>query len=159
MPISMTEDRAEGLRVPAAAAWLGGLGLVPFVGLSLACGLADGPLKATAAQGLLGYGAVILSFLGGIHWGAAMARSAARTDVEIDAMRLAISVLPSLAGWAALWLEVRHGLALLAVTFILVLVLDVRWSRQDLAPPWYPKLRMPLTTIVVAALILALIEF
>jgi hypothetical protein len=65
----MTDDRAGGPRVPTAAAWLDSLGLLPFVGLSLAFGLATGPLKATAAQGLLGYGSVILSFLGGIYWG------------------------------------------------------------------------------------------
>ena len=60
MTMSATDHGTQAPRVPNAAAWLGGLGLLPFIALSLASGLATGPLKATALQGLLFYGAVIL---------------------------------------------------------------------------------------------------
>ena len=40
----------------------------------------EGDLKTAALRGLLAYGAVILWFLGGIHWGAAMTRSISQTD-------------------------------------------------------------------------------
>ena len=83
MSTSLTDDHDGGPRraqVPAAAAWLGGLGLVPFVGLSIASQAIEGDLKTAALRGLLAYGAVILSFLGGIHWGAAMTRSISQTD-------------------------------------------------------------------------------
>ena len=109
-------------------------------------------------QGLLSYGAVILSFLGGIHWGVEITRSAASPEDGINATRLAISVVPSLAGWTALGLEARYGLALLAVAFVAHLLLDIRSTRQGLMPAWYSKLRTPLTTIVVVALIVALTE-
>ena len=46
----------------------------------------------------LAYGAVILSFLGGIRWGAAL-RGIGASQRRFD---FAISVIPSLAGWAAL---------------------------------------------------------
>ena len=59
--------------VPAMAAWLGGLGALPFVGLAVAVVGLEGPARAVVVQALLGYGAVILSFLGGIHWGLAIA--------------------------------------------------------------------------------------
>jgi len=112
-------------------------------------------MKTAALHGLLTYGAVILSFLGGIHWGAAMTRSISQTDHRIDAGRLGISVVPSLVGWASLLLDARYGLALLAVGFAANLLLDIRSTRQGLVPPWYRGLRQPLTMVVVVALIVA----
>ena len=158
MSTSLTDDHDGGPRrapVPTAAAWLGGLGLVPFVGLSIASQAIEGNLKTAALRGLLAYGAVILSFLGGIHWGAAMTRSISQTDHGIDAGRLCISVVPSLAGWASLLIDARYGLALLAVGFAANLLLDIRSTRLGLVPPWYRRLRQPLTMIVVVALIVA----
>ena len=52
---------------PAVVAWLGYGGILPFVFLTLA-GLLDrdhGPLWSDA---LNAYGAIILSFLGALHW-------------------------------------------------------------------------------------------
>lgn len=141
--------------VPRAAAWLGGLGFLPFVGLSIASQVIPGDGKPAALLGLLAYGAVILSFLGGIHWGAAMTRSIAQPDHAIDARTLAISVLPSLTGWAALLIDPRYGLALLAAGFAAQLLFDLRSTQAGLAPSWYPKLRKPLTMIVIAALLVA----
>jgi hypothetical protein len=158
MSTSLTDDHDGGPRraqVPAAAAWLGGLGLVPFVGLSIASQAIEGDLKTAALRGLLAYGAVILSFLGGIHWGAAMTRSITQTNSGIDSGRLGISVVPSLVGWTSLLIDARYGLAVLAVGFAANLLLDIRSTRQGLAPPWYRRLRQPLTMIVVVALIVA----
>ena len=158
MSTSLTDDREDGPRralVPAAAVLLGGLGLVPFVGLSIASRAIEGDLKTAALHGLLAYGAVILSFLGGIHWGAAMVQSISRTDHGIDSVRLGISVIPSLVGWTSLLIDPRYGLALLAVGFAANLLLDIRSTRQGLVPPWYRVLRQPLTMIVIIALIVA----
>lgn len=157
MAMFMTDDGRPP--VPSAAAWLGGLGLVPFVGLSLAAALLSGAWKASAIQALLGYGALILSFLGGIHWGAEMVRPIARTGDNLDARILTISVIPSLAGWAALLLDPRSGLGLLTAGFIGHLLLDIRAAQKGLVPRWYPTLRKPLTMIVAAALIVALLRF
>lgn len=158
MSTSLTDDdegRPRGALVPAAAAWLGGLGLVPFVGLSIASLVIEGDVRTAALRGLLAYGAVILSFLGGVHWGAAMTRSISQTDDGIDVGRLGISVVPSLVGWASLLIDARYGLALLAVGFAANLLLDIRSTRRGLVPPWYRRLRQPLTMIVVVALIVA----
>lgn len=64
--------RSDALSVPSAAAWLGGLGITPFAGLSLAAPFASDDLKAQLSFALIAYGAIILSFLGGIHWGLAI---------------------------------------------------------------------------------------
>jgi hypothetical protein len=51
------------------AAWALGLaGLIPFVALALLVAL-NPRIKEEAASALLAYGAIILSFLGGIRWG------------------------------------------------------------------------------------------
>lgn len=157
MSMSLTDDRDGGRRppVPASAVWLGGLGLVPFLALSIASLVLTGAWKTAAVDGLLTYGAVILSFLGGVHWGVAMTTSIAHPERGIDSGRLGISVAPSLVGWAALLIEARYGLAVLAIGFAANLLLDLRSTRQGLAPPWYPTLRKPLTTIVIASLMLA----
>lgn len=157
MLTSLTDDDggARRARVPATAAWLGGLGLVPFAALSIACLVLTSAWKTAAVNGLLTYGAVILSFLGGIHWGAAMTKSIVHPTHSVDPGRLGISVVPSLVGWAALLIDARYGLVVLAIGFVGNVLLDRRLTRQGLVPPWYPRLRQPLTMIVVATLILA----
>lgn len=59
--------------VPPAAAALGLAGVLPFAATALAS-LAAAPWGDLALLALLAYGAVILSFLGGIEWGLASAR-------------------------------------------------------------------------------------
>lgn len=131
---------------PAAALVLGFAGLSPFVATAIA-------LFITAPQGhdflrhvLLAYGAAILSFLGGVRWGLAMAKS----DREHLWMPLALSVVPSLIGWVALLLPIVAGLSLLALCFVLLLLSDIRLPQ---APDWYRALRVPLSIGAVASLI------
>ena len=136
--------------VPAVAGWLGGLGAVPFVLLALAA-LVVGEARVEAATfALAAYGAVILSFLGGVHWGAAMAG-----DTRAGrGRRLVLSVLPSLVAWPALLLPVATALFVLATGFMIMLVVDLWASAAEELPPWYPRLRWPLTVIVVASLVI-----
>jgi len=84
-------DRAEHA-LPPAAAWMGYLGLLPFFATAL--GVWIGPVWL--AGWLLAYGAIILSFVGAIHWGLVMGRG------EASAAVFQASVVPALVGWAAL---------------------------------------------------------
>ncbi len=95
----------------------------------------------------MAYGAVILSFLGGIHWGLAIASNHGNGDLP---RRLFVSVAPSLVAWAGLLLPLRVGLLVLAAGFAAVLYVDVRATRAGEAPPWYPRLRGPLSAAVLA---------
>jgi hypothetical protein len=54
------------LKVPSSATWLGGLGVVPFLGLAAALPFLAGEPKSIIAYALVAYGATILSFLGGL---------------------------------------------------------------------------------------------
>lgn len=141
-------------RVPLAAGWLGGLGAVPFAALAAAVALLDGPPRGLAVQALAAYGAVILSFLGGIHWGLAVAPASAANGSGLK-VRLAGSVVPSLAGWAALLVPPTIGLFGLAAAFAAMLGFDLLATRAGEAPAWYPRLRIPLTLAVVGSLLLA----
>ncbi|MFC3230591.1 DUF3429 domain-containing protein [Marinibaculum pumilum] len=138
-------------RVPAAALWLGLAGALPFLALAAALFLAPPDLRPVAQQAIAGYGAVILSFLGGIHWGLAL--QAGRPLWS----RLGPAVLPSLLGWAALLLAPVPGLLLLAAGFIAMALADHRAARAGAAPDWYPRLRWPLSGAVTASLCLAVL--
>jgi Protein of unknown function (DUF3429) len=145
-------DRGHGATPPLAAVWLGGLGALPFIALSgagalLRPSLGDGPQIA-----LLAYGAVILSFLGGVHWGAAIVSRDEQTGRALP-LRLIISVMPSLAGSVALLFPRAAGLVVLAVSFMAMLWVDLRATRLGVTPRWYPKIRIPLTLLVCASLL------
>ena len=86
--------RSDASSVPPAAAWLGGLGIIPFAGLSLATPFTSDVLKAKLLFALMAYGAIILSFLGGIHWGLAIAAVPQCDDTLWR--RIALSIMPSL---------------------------------------------------------------
>jgi hypothetical protein len=135
--------------VPTPAALLGLAGLLPFAAASL-LSLQPGPAGDAAGFALLAYGAVILSFLGGIHWGLALAG-----DGTPDWRALGIGVLPSLAGWAGLLAGGTAGLLLLTAGFLAVLAVDLGLSRNGRAPAWFARLRTLLTGAVCAALLVS----
>lgn len=141
--------------VPATARWLGAFGAVPFVVLALSVPMFDGMPREQAAFALAAYGAVILSFLGGVHWGLAIAAAGPRQAPAGLSRRLGFSVVPSLLGWTALLLPRPLDFVVLAAAFALLLLFDVLASRRGEAPPWYPTLRWPLTVVVVASLAVA----
>lgn len=136
--------------VPLSAERLGLAGLLPFIA-GAAVVVAGGPWRPWAEVALLAYGAVILSFMGGVHWG--MAIASARTE----ARRLAWSVVWPLLGWAGLLWGGGYGTVLVAGGFVALFAYDRRAAAHGEAPPWYPALRRPLTAIVVVCLVLALL--
>jgi hypothetical protein len=139
--------------VPAAAAILGAAGLLPFVGLPAAAWWGIEPFGRSPVAVLALYGVAILSFMGAVHWGLAMAGVAAWRDA---AWSYGASVLPALFGWFALaFLPLPVALRALALGFALLLLYDLRAVRLGAAPAWYARLRWPLTLIVVASLLVA----
>ena len=133
----------------------GGLGVVSY--LVCAARILIGPpeLVGTASDALATYGAIILSFLGGIQWGFATGHAYAARENDALLRRLSVSVLPSLVAWTALLAPREPGLVILAGAFLLVLLVDIRAAGSNRAPAWYPSLRWPLTLLVVASLLVA----
>jgi hypothetical protein len=134
--------------VPDPATLLGLAGLLPFVVGALAS-FDGGPLGRWAPSALLAYAAVILSFLGGVHWGLAMAAE------RPSWLRYGASVVPALLGWTALLLGGRLAFLLLVASFASLLAYDLGAVRAGEAPAWYPRLRWPLTLVVALCLLLA----
>ncbi len=138
--------------LPPGLAALGYAGLLPFVACVLAIALLEGEGRAFAVRALVAYGAVILSFLGAVHWGLLLRQSGAAAQA-----RLAIGVLPSLAGWVALLLPDRYALALLVAAFGGFWLYEHRVVGTALLPGDYLGLRRHLSLAVCALLTLGLL--
>lgn len=149
--------------VPRPAVWLGLAGLIPFFACAAASYLLPPAWTGKVLLWMLGYGAVILSFLGGVHWGLATggygvpvpARSGqADPALSMTWTRLGWSVVPSIAAWAAFLLPLPiFGLVLLTAAFATMLIGDIRAVAEGLAPDWYLNLRANLSRAVVLALL------
>jgi len=142
---------------PQAAGVLGFAGALPFVALAGLSFYDNVNVSLQSIEILRLYGALILSFLGGIHWGLAL--GAAVPSLAASWRRYAVSVVPALWGWAAMLAPTYRGLIVLAVGFVLLLAYDIFAARGSEAPAWYPRLRLPLTAIVVSCLLLAAYRF
>jgi len=142
------------IAVPATALALGLAGLVPFaVGAAslwtpLPILTADLGLKLVTI-----YGAIILSFLGGIRWGTAIGPY----DGRRQGLEFTTSVLGPLAGVAAAFLPAVPGLTLLIAGFLLQALWDVTSVESGRLPQWFGRLRMVLTAGAVVSLIAALV--
>ncbi|MCK8516205.1 DUF3429 domain-containing protein [Methylonatrum kenyense] len=131
------------------ATWLGLAGVLPFLlGAVWAWILGGGDTADWLLRAVAAYAAVILSFLGGVHWGLAL------RDPVADSSHYIVSVVPSLLAWLALLLPLGPALAMLTICFVAQLVVDL--LRLKL-PGWFRNLRALLTLLVVAALVLALL--
>jgi hypothetical protein len=95
---------------------------------------------------------VILSFLGAVHWGLLLRGPAAAVQA-----RLAVGVLPALAGWVALLLPERYALALLVVAFGGFWLYEHRVVGTALLPSSYLDLRRHLSLAACALLTLGLL--
>lgn len=134
----------------ATLPWLLGIaGLVPFIGLAAVVLLAVPGWQAFALQAFLYYSAVILSFLGGVHWGVAM--SVDHEGSHHFSSRMLVAMAPSLLAWPALMLAPRFALLALMTGFLLIRLYEAQSDSVERLPPWYTSLRTLLTVVVVVA--------
>lgn len=134
-------------RLPPSAVALAWAGVLPFFALASAAWVPH--WRGPAAHAFLAYSALILSFLGGVRWGRAMAAGAATRE-------FALAVLPSLWGWLA-WLALppEGAIVALAVAFGVVAWWDVSADALD-APAAFRRMRRTVSAAVVACHLLAL---
>lgn len=146
----------------SAAKWLGYAGALPFLGLGLVILwpeiLPAGLLaERHAAFALLSYGAIILSFLGGLHWGRAVVIP---SNQRIISMRTALlwSVSLSLIAWFVLilqemFLPMRFAASLLIAGFAAALIADLKLLARGYWPAWMRALRLHLSLAAMASLL------
>lgn len=142
--------------IPKSALILGLAGLIPFV-WGAATLYSDG-LAAYGAEYLgprfvgpyvqIFYGTIILAFMSGVIWG-----FAARADGPAASLGYGLSVVPAL--WAFFFVgggPVSAQIYLLA-GFIGLLGIDWLFWKNGLAPSWWMRLRILLTTVVGLSLL------
>ncbi len=139
--------------LPKVMWWLGYGGLVPFFALTVALLLGSGlPLLENVRLDwwLAAYAAIILSFLGAVHWGVALGMQDTLNERELGQL-LMFSVVPSVLAWFALLLPIQWALFVLAALVVFAYVVDARLLFGKLASD-YGKMRLHLTVIVTLLL-------
>lgn len=127
----MTATTAASLHDPqdtALVRTLGHAGLIPFVLLALLLWVLAGEPQTFVSIALAGYGALIVSFLGGIHWGIAWAaaRHAGTGAAHQHAQRphLLWGITASLLAWPGLLMPPFAGLAWLGFMLVICYLAD-----------------------------------
>ena len=136
------------------AHWFGYAGLVPFVVLMLACWIVQLDWLGYFIKGQLAYGIAILSFLGGIHWGAVMTSSSLSAEQSRKAFAWGAS--PVLIAWSSPLMG-GFGFAVLMAGFVGAYQADKRLAAWYRLPDWFLQLRLRLTCMAVASIALTVI--
>jgi hypothetical protein len=132
-------------RIPPIVLLTGIAGLIPFLAPPLAT-LAFPDFRWQFTEALLWWAAIILSFLGGARWGAAVQSAQPAPGL------IGLTMLPSIIGWLVLIAPAKYRVAqLLALAAALLVHFIWDWAARSL-PGWYSGLRLLLTSGAVAAL-------
>lgn len=132
----------------ANLAWVLSLaGFVPFVFIAIALYMlgASNEFFASLFDIFKVWSALILSFLGGIRWGFAIANE------PFENKNLIISVVPSILAWFVLLLPDAYTILALLILFAFHGAWDSFYINQGKVPPWFAKIRITLTFLVVGA--------
>ena len=141
--------------LPRLAILLGLAGLLPFVlcSLGVLSLSSDGSTRSLLA--LVAYGATVLAFLGGVHWGFALDESGMASE-RAQRARFGLGVVPSLIGWAAMLVTFiglpTTGLLVLTAGFVATTAVEGQAARRGLVPQRYMWLRWGLSAVVVVCL-------
>jgi hypothetical protein len=140
-------------------------GLLPFIAVGAAV-LLDPLETPVAVQVLISYGAVILSFVGAVHWGFALRDSAhpggmGPALLGAERQLLLFGVAPALIGWVALLAMIHFaapGLSvfLLLVGFFLTIVAETIGKGRGVVAGNYLALRWAVSIVVMLILLLVL---
>ncbi|KAI0196928.1 hypothetical protein F4808DRAFT_300324 [Astrocystis sublimbata] len=112
-------------------------------------------LLATLEPIQLGYGAIIISFLGAVHWG--MEYAAKTPDAARTRLRYGLGVTAPMVAWPTLYMPVEFALTAQFAAFVALYFADARASVRGWAPAWYSTYRFALTAVVGVAIAISLI--
>lgn len=108
---------------------------------------------------MLTYGAIILTFLAGIHWGVAVMRSGSKGMVVGEESRLLVwSNVVALCAWGVLLSpNLLISYAVLFLLFIAQWVVDWKMRERVWIPDWFYELRRSASFVAVASFTLVLV--
>ena len=127
---------------------LGYAGLIPFIAGAGLVWLVRADAHPYVTLALSAYGAVIVSFLGGIHWGLAFRHA------EPPTLLLAWGVVPSLVAWLAVMMPPAAGLVVLGAMLLACYAVDRRLYPAQGAGHWL-VLRFRLSAVAGLACFIA----
>ncbi len=129
---------------------LGYAGLIPFVAGAVLAWLLPpySDEHVFAVEGLARYAALIVSFLGGIHWGLGMRASVPSPGPFVW------GVVPSVLAWIAVLMPAYAGLVVLGALLIVCYLVDRKAYRVHDAQRWL-TLRFRLTAVASLSCFLA----
>ena len=130
---------------------LGLAGLIPFWGLAFVVVFAEKSLSFSALKLQIAYGAIILSFLGGIHWGIAV-----QSIEKATWSRMGWGIILSLVGWGAIFTPHIYSIAILGMALFSALVVDLKLVDNYSEGAWYRTLRFILSFGAISALLFTL---
>ncbi|GGO92695.1 DUF3429 family protein [Stakelama pacifica] len=125
--------------------------MLPFIAAALACWAMPAPWPSIAVWLMTIWGAMILTFVGGVRRGFGFGYRGACTGVEIATMLVYFITagLALLLPWPAL------SVFLLAAGFALAAILDTRAALKGNAPAHFAALRIPQFGIATVSLLIA----
>jgi hypothetical protein len=127
---------------------LGYAGLIPFVLGALLMYLVELDVLPLVAIALTAYGAVIASFLGGIHWGLAL-----RENTPLRTFHLIWGISPSLVAWIAVIMPAYAGLPLLGLLLVACYLVDRKtWPAAGLREWMTLRFRLTLVSVLCCLL-------
>ncbi|QSZ37660.1 hypothetical protein DSL72_008759 [Monilinia vaccinii-corymbosi] len=101
----------------------------------------------------VGYGAVIISFLGAIHWGLEYAGYGGYHSYR----RYMIGVIAPAVAWPTLLMPIEYALITQFSAFTILYFADARATVRGWCPPWYSTYRFVLTFVVGASIVASLV--
>ena len=138
-----------------AAYTLGLAGLIPFLALGLASWAAPETSLTAVVVIQAQYAAAVLSFLGALHWGAALVRP--EGQVQRPWLLLGWGVVLPLWAWRMTWASNWvYGMTGLFLGIAVAYAADAFLRKQHPWPTWYMPLRLWLTLGALAGLALTL---
>ena len=123
-----------------AALRLGYAGLLPFVGGALLVWLVWPEAHPYTTLALSAYAAVIVSFLGGIHWGIGFREAAPPASLFVW------GIVPSLVAWVAVMMPASAGLVIHGLMLLVCYAVDRRVYPRHGMGAWL-TLRFRLSTV------------
>ncbi|GKT49686.1 uncharacterized protein ColSpa_09867 [Colletotrichum spaethianum] len=103
----------------------------------------------------LGYGAIIISFLGAVHWG--MEYTEKTPHPRRTPFRYGMGVLAPMVAWPSLLMPIEYALTSQFAAFTFLYLADTRAKNKGWTPQWYGVYRFVLTAIVGASIFVSLV--
>lgn len=127
---------------------------VPFIGCAIVLLVVgkSSPVFEPVVEMFKTWSAIMLSFLGGIRWGATLISSR-----DSPAKMSAATLLP-VAGWLALFIDGPFGILALLLIYCVQGAWDSFSGSMAHAPDWYSKVRILFVLVIAACHIVAFVS-